>query len=261
MYEVFFVVLLILLFGAYILYVNVWVPKVINKHSDFFNVKSLNKKILTWGKKFFVFLYFIYIVMIYDNAYKFFEDGTSEKIGNVVLYLLLMVVTKCIEFLLYRKKYACLPFTRNMNMLECVKSIENERFTQIGEKIWSSASWIRISTRFFPKSAIMAMGSEKKMFRHATATILVYTVDGQCYRCNDFDPYDEKFDENVTKLGQTLPINMMVSGEDRDTRIWLKEVNVSDRFDAYMKSHSTTEFIFNPDFIQNVVNIRREVVR
>ena len=135
-----------------------------------------------------------------------------------------------------------------------INSIESERFYEIGDDLWYSHSWIRISTKFYPKSIVTGIHISATSHKSGLASVYVHTIIGKTYRCNDFLKHDKTLRDKIERLIETLPISKLADLSDGSIKHALRDFKGRDMFDKYMESHTTTEFINNTELLSSVVD-------
>ncbi len=253
LYEGCLVVLLIIGLGAPFVYENFWKPVFVNKSDDYFCIAKIERNTMTMRKWTFFYVIYFLIVLSYDDAYQVLAVGDGTRKGTFIVEVVFLCIL-CLVMFVCCRNHVALPLRRYLNVKEMIDSIEKERFYQVGEDLWYSHSWIRVSTKFYPKCIVTGIRRTATSHKSGLATVYVYTIIGKKYGCNDFLQHDKTLADKVNRLIETLPISRLADLSNGSIRNALRDFIGRDMFDKYMESHTTTEFINSPELLSLVVD-------
>lgn len=187
----------------------------------------------------------------------FFCENMIEKKEPFIRGIFILCIWLVIMFLCCREHVA-LPLRRYLDAEEMIKSIEGERFYRIGKNMWYSQNWIRISTKFFPKNAVVDIRTW--VGGRGNTSLYVRTIWGKEYRCDGFRHRDKLFEPNLKQLIDVLPISKKLDLNSGIIRMISRDYTEPDLLAEYMKTHTTTELIESDELLSVVAeDIRNDI--
>lgn len=251
--DIFLITMFIVIMGLPFAYEGYWHPKVLNKSKDYFVVEEIERNTLTWKKGFFIYVGLFFMMLWGDEVIALGQRSVLAAvmmalIGVGILWLWFLFMRFCC------REYISLPMWRILDAEEMVRSIESEKFEQIGDKLWHSENWIRTSNRFYPKSAVTGIRGRYSR-RNYIRAVEVDTIWEESYGRNDYIWFDKRLEENLKKLISTLELDSRLVSEKGWIVGKLQDFPGSSMFYSYMQTHSTTEFIHSRDVMKTVAMV------
>lgn len=249
-YEIGLCAMLFLYWLGHVVYVNFWKPKRINNQQDYFTVAKIEKNIVTGSKYFFLFVDWLFLVIIYDSAFRYWKDADESGLWTIVFCVFFLVIWNLLMLLINKNNHKCLPLREILDVEMQIRSIESERFYPLKENVWHSKNWIRISHQFFPKSSIIYMDTSTG--RNFYRTLDVCAVNGEKYCCNvDAVSFARNYTEYIDVIEENLPVRKIQEKHGfGPLGIALMFKRGGKIFEEYIEQHTTSEFIVGVEVLE-----------
>ena len=184
--------------------------------------------------------------------YKAFFD--NSKIGLTILSLAIFALLLYGTYYAFRTMYFCIPMSRYYNAKELKKSIEEEKFTILKDKmIWESEHWLRIKNVFFPKSLICGLGGSVA----ANTIMTVRTLDRKEYTIQHVGHLERRKEEEL--IANTLPLVKFLNEKGYDGLTEMKcspclsDKLLDEMFKNYLSNHSVEDLVTTTDIMEMYV--------